>query len=178
MATSLTITAASAKVQWEFTNEHAWGNSTNASSYSYSKRLTNGTAINNADKIYISSSTLAGGASVNLDLAGTLADMFGNTITFARIKVIYVELTTDTTSTGLLVGGHATAAFGNWITSADTLDNDQPKVRVRNGGCFFLCAPDATAYAVTATTDDLLTLTNADGSNTATYKVVLVGASA
>ena len=178
MALSLSIPSILARVQWVFTNTGTSGDTSTASSFSYTKSLTSGTSASQADRFYAISSTLAGGATSNVDLAGSLVDVFGNTITFARIKVIYVELTADTTSTGLSVGGHATAALANWITSTDSLANDAPAVKIRNGGCFLLACTDATGYAVTATTADILKLTNLDGTNTATYKLALVGASA
>lgn len=178
MSTSLTIQAASAKIAWDFQDVRSWGNSDNNSSWAYSVSLANGTAVNQADLIYVATGTIAASGTLNLDLAGTLTDMFGNTITMARVKVIYVNLTTDTSATSLKVGGHATAGLANWITSAGTFGTDQPAVVVRNGGVLFLSAPDATAYAVTATTADILKLTNLDGANTATYKLAIVGASA
>jgi hypothetical protein len=178
MSTALTISAATAKLQWSFTKTQTWGDTTNSSNFSYTARLTDGTALNQANRLYVSAGTIAASTNLDLDLAASLVDVFGATITFARIKVIYIELQTTTTATHLFVGGHPTAGFTNWITSAGTFGTDQPKVTVRNGGCLFLCAPDATGYVVTATTADILRLTNADSTNTATYRVALVGASA
>jgi len=104
--------------------------------------------------------------------------MYGATITFARVKTIYFNLTTDTASAGVWVGGVASNGLINWISSAGTFGTDQPRVKVRNGGVFLLSTPDATAYPVTAGTADILRFTNADGSNVATYKLAIVGASA
>jgi len=178
MATSLTIQNLTARVNWDYQNALDWGNAVNSASFSWSSRLSNGTGASQADVIFVKQGTLAGAATLNVDLAGGSTDMYGNTITMARVKVIYVELTTDTTSTGLYVGGHTTAALVNWISSAGTIGTDQPKILVRNGGVFYLACTDATGYAVTATTADTLKLTNADGTNTATYKLAIVGASA
>lgn len=177
MATTLT-SGCSASIRWSYTSSLAWGGPSDSAGYSYSNSMANGTGAAQADLVYILDTTLAAGATLNVDLAGTVTNVFGTTLTFARVKVIYLELLDDTTASSVLLGGHATAALANWITSADTLDNDQPKVRVRNGGVFLLSAPDATAYVVTATTEDLLTLTNADGSNIATYRLVIIGSSA
>ena len=178
MATSLTCNGITVRMPWAFNNVLDWSDASNSSSYSWTKNLANGTGANQADKIYVVQTTLAASTAVNYDLAGSLVDMYGVTITFARIKVIYVELQTTTAASSILLGGHATVAMSNWITATPDLDTAQPKVRIRNGGVFFLAAPDATAYAVTATTEDMLTITNADGAVTATYRMVLVGASA
>lgn len=171
MATTLTLTA-KASVSWDFENVLSTiGNTSNVNGFSYSKSFTNGTAASMVDLLYVTNGTLAGSGTLNVDLAGSVADFFGTTITMARVKVMYLENTNDTTSTGISFGNHA-APLVNWISVGTTT------VSIRNGGCFFLCAPDATAYAVTATTADGLKLTNADGSNTATYKLVVAGCSA
>lgn len=177
MATTLTASV-SAKVGWNFENVLDWGNALNSATFSYTKSLASGTAASQVDVLYVAQGTIAASTNLDLDLAASLADMFGHTITFARVKTLYVELTTDTTSTGLWVGGASSNGFANWISSAGTFGTDQPRVKVRNGGAFFLSAPDATAYAVTAGTGDILRLTNADGSNVATYKLAVTGASA
>lgn len=173
-------TTVKASVAWSHQNALSGSlTAQNVGGWTYSQALTNGTgSAGTADLIYAVQTTLAGGASTNIDLAGSLADFFGSTITMARAKVLFVWVTTDTGATSVTVGGHATASLKNWITATPDLDTAQPGVVVRNGGCFLLCAQDATAYAVTATTDDLLKLLNNDGSTTATLKLAFVGGSA
>lgn len=176
MATTLAVNPIRVQVGWAFESTTSFGtNTTNNAGFSYSTSLANGTGAGAAQKLYAATVTQVGGNTTNYDLAAGLTDLFGTSITFARFKVLYVHLTTTTTATSIKVGGHATAAVGNWITSADTLDNDQPAVRVRNGGILFLACTDATGYVVTATTDDLLTIVNEDGSNTATINLLIVG---
>jgi hypothetical protein len=171
MATTLTGTA-KASFNWDYQNVDATvGNTANTSGYSYSRAFTNGTAINTIDLVYVTSGTLAASGTLNVDLAGSVTNFFGTTLTFARVKVMYLENTTDTSSSAIAFGNHA-APLVNWISAATST------VAVRNGGCLFLCAPDATAYAVTATTADGLKLTNSDGTNSATYKLCIAGASA
>ncbi len=178
MTTALTIPSMGAKVLWTFEDVRAWGNSSNSASFSYNKTLADGTGASQANRIYIYTSTLAPTTALVLDISGGLTDIFGNTITLARVKAMYIELTTDTAAASIAVGGQATLAFANWITSADTLANDQPAVTVRNGGCFFLSAPDATGYVVTASTADLLRIYNNDAAIAATLKIVIIGSSA
>lgn len=178
MATSLTISGITARLPWTFESVQTWANSSNSYAFGYTKSLTNGTGANQADLLYVVQSTLSASSSTNVDLAGSATDVFGSTITFARVKAIYFELTTATTATSVAIGGASSNGFANWISSAGTFGTDQPKVVVRNGGVFLLVAPDATAYAVTAGTGDILKLTNQDGSNVATYNLAIVGASA
>ncbi len=91
---------------------------------------------------------------------------------------MFINITTDTAGGPVKVGGNATNSFSTWLSSADTIDNDQPCVIVNNGGMLYLCAPDATAYVVTAASGDILKLTNTSGASTATYKIAIWGASA
>lgn len=133
--------------------------------------LTNGTGANQADQMFSDQRTLAASATEDLDLAGVLTDSFGAAITFARIKVIMIMAAAGNTN-NVLVGGAASAQFVNWV--ADATD----KVVVRPGGVLLLAATDATAYAVTATTGDLLRIGNSAAGTSVTYDIVLIGASA
>jgi hypothetical protein len=72
----------------------------------------------------------------------------------------------------VIVGGAAANQFLTWVGAATHT------VTVRPGGLFQLIAPDATAYAVTATTADLLRITNSGAGTSVTYDIVLLGASA
>ena len=49
---------------------------------------------------------------------------------------------------------------------------------VKPGGAFLWVAPDATGVAVTASTGDLLTITNSGAGSAVTYYIVVLGASA
>lgn len=130
--------------------------------------LTDGTTANKADLMFTDTRTTA---TESLDLAGSLADIYGNTITFARIKLIMIKAASANT-VDIHVGGAATNQFVNWV--ADASD----KVVVKPGGCFLLFAPDATAYAVTAGTGDDLKIAASDGTTSISYDIALIGASA
>lgn len=133
--------------------------------------LANGTGANQADRIFSDQRTLAASASEDLDLAGVLTDAFGAAITFARIKGLIISAASANTN-NLVVGGHATAAFASWVgAAAHTLT-------VRPGGLLALTAPDATAYAVTAGTADILKIANSGAGSSVTYDIVVIGASA
>lgn len=175
MSTSLTVSPISVSVGWNFQNVLTWANAVNSSNFSWSKTLANGTGAGNAQYVYVTQPSIAASSSLNIDLAGSVTDVYGNTITFAKIKVIYVELTTTTAASTIDVGGASSAGFANWISSAGTFATDQPKVRVRNGGIFFLGCTDGTGYAVTATTADILKITNNDGAVAASLNILIVG---
>ncbi len=176
MATSLTINSLKAEVGWQYSQPNVAGNpTTDQNKYTYFQTLAQGTGAGNSKIFYQHTYTLAASASQDVDLAGAVADVFGNTVTFAKVKIIYVELQTTTTATSIYVGGSSSNGFINWISSAGTFATDQPKITVRNGGVFLLACTDATGYAVTAGTADILKLTNADGANSATVRVAIVG---
>lgn len=133
--------------------------------------LSNGTGANQADKMFTDQRTLTASSTEDLDLAGTLTDSFGVAITFARIKLIMISAASANTN-NVLVGGAASNGFLNWVSDATD------KVVVRPGGLLLLAAPDATAYAVTATTGDLLRIGNSSSGTSVTYDIVLIGSSA
>jgi hypothetical protein len=139
----------------------------------YTSRLSwsSGTGANQADMLWHDQRTLGASATENLDLAASLTNAFGDTQTFARVKLLLVAAASGNTN-NVLVGGDATSTFLTWVVA----ENDA--VVVRPGGLFLLTAPDATAYAVTATTGDLLMITNSAGSTSVTYDIVIIGASA
>jgi hypothetical protein len=143
----------------------------NALSFTRQINLASGVGANQADKIFHDTRTLGASATENLDLAGTLVDAFGATLTFARIKGLIVYASPANTN-NVLVGGAASNGFINWV--GDTTD----VLVVRPGGLICSFAPDATAYAVTASTGDLLKITNSGGTTGVTYDVVIIGASA
>lgn len=129
--------------------------------------LASGTGADQADQLFTDTRTLTA-TSENLDLAGGLTDAFGATITFARIKGIAIR--NKSTTDVLLVGGAASNAFVNWVANSSDI------VRLRPGGVLVLWAPDATAYAVTAGTGDILKIDS--GAATISYDIAIIGASA
>jgi hypothetical protein len=133
--------------------------------------LGSGTGANQADKMYAATRTLALSTGEDLDLAGTLTDAFGAVITFARIKAMIFRAAVGNTN-NVIVGNAASNGFISWCGSATD------KVTVRPGGTFALIAPDATAYAVTPATADLLHVLNGGAGTPVTYDVVILGSSA
>jgi len=172
MATTLTVPQISAGIRWTFSQTQTWGDATSQSSaFNFNDTLADGTGADQANRLYVLQSTIAGGATLTLDLAASLTDVFGSSITFARVKTFYFELTSDTSSSSVTLGNSGTAPAPLWFGA------DDQTITIKNGGCFLIHAPGATAYPVTATTADKLLLTNDDGSNVATIKIVIIGVS-
>jgi hypothetical protein len=137
--------------------------------YSYNKALTTGTGANQADRLFTDQRTITASANDDLDLAGSLTDAFGATVTFARVKLLVVTAAVGNAN-NVVVGG-ASSTFNTWVTGTS------PAVLVRPGGMLALAATDATAYAVTATSADVLRISNSGAGTSVTYDIVIVGTS-
>lgn len=137
-------------------------------SYAQSYTLTNGTSANQANMMFTDTRTINASSSEDLDLAGGLTDPFGTSIVFTRIKGIIICANSGNTN-NVVVGGDATSTFLTWV-GAET-----DSVIVRPGGMICLMAPDATSYAVTATTGDLLKISNSGATTGVTYDIILLG---
>lgn len=137
----------------------------------YQMLYSTGTGAGSADRIFHDQRTIAASGTDDLDLAGVLTDVFGATVTFARIKALMVAAASGNTN-NVIVGNAATNGFITWVGAATHT------VTVRPGGFLCLAATDATSYAVTAGTGDLLRIANSGAGTSVVYDVVLIGASA
>lgn len=133
-------------------------------------RWATGTGADQSDMMWTDRRTLAASATEDIDLAGSVTGHFGNTLTFARVKLLYVHASSANTN-NVNVTRVATTGIPLFLADGDGLS-------VRPGGTFLVVAPDVTGYLVTATTDDTISFTNSAGSTSVTYDVVIIGASA
>lgn len=133
--------------------------------YLFTKSLADGTAIDTANQSYQRESTLSASATLTLDFAGgtTVYDAFGDAVAFARIKALYVENSSAVGGANITVGGN------NGSAGAVTL---------APGGVYFVMRPDATAWPIAGGTTDTVSITNASGSLTASYRLIIIGATA
>lgn len=140
---------------------------------SYTADLTNGTAAGQVDRIFHDTRTLAASANEDLDLAGVLVDALGNSLTFARVKGLIISAAVGNVN-NVVVGNATTNGFISWVGAATHT------ITVRPGATFSLFAgqTDATGYAVTAATADLLRVANSSSGSTVTYDIVILGCSA
>ncbi|MFF3622335.1 hypothetical protein [Streptomyces sp. NPDC002467] len=137
----------------------------------WATHLDSGTAVGQADRAFHDTRTLAASATEDIDLAGILVDVFGATQTYVRVKGLFVAAAAANTN-NVVIG----AGTNPWAT----LLNATGTVTLRPGAAcgFFAGAADATGYAVTAATGDILKVTNSAGSTSVTYDIVIVGCSA
>lgn len=132
-----------------------------------SASLTDGTTSGTADRIYFDKLVLAASAATSLDLAGSLTDYFGSTITFVNVRHMQFALSNASSVT---IGGAAATAFEGWISTGGT-------VTLETGGVLFI-GGSATTYPVGAGSTDKLKILNNDSGNSATIDLVIVGTSA
>jgi len=134
-------------------------------------RMTSGTGAGAADMMWTDTRQLSASATEDLDLAASLSPHIGTgTLTFARIKLLYITAASGNTNDVQLTRP-ASNGVPLFLAAGDG-------IAVKPGGSFLWCAPNAAGVAVTASTGDLLTLTNSAGSTSVDYSIVIIGASA
>lgn len=137
--------------------------------FSGANSMPTGTTSGKADLLFSDTRTLAASTAEALDLAGGLTDVFGNTLTFVKIKAIYISAATGNGG-NIAVGGSASNAFvGPFANTSDIMN-------IAAGAYIEIVNP--TGWAVTASTGDLLQIENDDSGAGATYTVQIIGTSA
>ena len=133
----------------------------------YNQAWANGTGADQINQVFADTRTLGATTSEELDMSGALTDALGNSITFTAIKSITVMA--DSANGGNIeVGGAAANGFNSWVGAVGDL------VIIPSGGAFSIVAPDATGFAVTLGTADLLKINNTDAAS-GSYTIVLQG---
>jgi hypothetical protein len=132
--------------------------------------LSNGTGANSADLCFHDTRTLTASGTEDLDLAGSLAGPFGASQVFVELRAIMIR---------------AAAANTNNVNLTRPASNGVPLflaasdgIAVPPGGVFMWACPADGKVTVTASTGDLLTITNSAGSTSVIYDVVIIGSSA
>lgn len=140
-------------------------------SKAYSVALTDGALAGQANRMWSDQRTLAASANEDLDLAGVLVDPLGSTVTLARVKALIVSAAALNTN-NVVLGGAATNPFAS-LFGAGT-----HTLIVRPGATLALIcgSADATGYAVTAGTGDLLRIANSGAGTPVTYDIIVIGA--
>lgn len=131
--------------------------------------LSSGTGASQGDLVFSDERALSASGSENLDLAGSLTDAFGATITFAKIKAIMVLADSGNTN-DVVIGNAASNGFTGPFGGATHT------VAVKPGGVALFAHP-GTGWTVTAGTGDILKVLNSAGTTGVTYKIVILGTS-
>ena len=131
--------------------------------------LATGTGASQADQMFTDTRTLGGSANEDLDLAASLVDALGQTLTFVKIKAILIIAAAANVGDIQVKPAAANGFLGPFANASDRLD-------VPAGGRILLTAP-VTGWTVTAGTGDLLNIANSAAGN-AIYDIILIGTSA
>lgn len=123
-------------------------------------------AVNKANIMFSDQRTLAASGTENLDLAASLSDAFGATITAAEIVAIYVSAAAANTNNVQVSVPASNGFVGPFLAASDGY--------VVKPGEYALFVSQ-TGWPVTASTGDLLTITNSAGGTGVTYDIVIVG---
>ena len=123
--------------------------------------FTDGAGAAQANQLYHANKTL-GGSADSLDLAGGVTDGYGGTITFARVKALYINNT-----------GNANITVGGGSNAMSTILGASSTIVIRPGSFMLIAAADATGHVVTGGTADILTVA---GTNGQTYEIAVLGA--
>lgn len=123
-------------------------------------------AVGRADLQYQKTRTLAASASENLDLAGALADSFGQSLIYAQVPLIYVYLHKGSDAE-LVIGAAASNAWDGplGLTGTYTVGSDEIWFEY-----------DAIGWDVQAGTADILKIAN-NGAEAASYDIFIAGRS-
>lgn len=155
---------------WQFQNSLDLSTVADNGSIQLDDDLENGSGLDQANLIWHDQRTLAAAAHDDLDLAGTLTDAFGQTVTFTKLKGLLLHNRATTAGEILHVGGGSNPIV-DWIGAGGDL------VKVGPAGILLLWNPSLAGYTVTASTADVLRITNA-GIGSIDYDILLLGVSA
>jgi len=136
--------------------------------------MSSGTGSGNADRVHQDSqSALVASGTKDYDLSASLTDRFGDVNTFVTVKgILLINKSAGSNSSVInLSGNFVTTAFGaSASVNIDAGTSGNPG--------FFLWTSPASGEAVTNTSADIVTITNNDASNTASYDIIIWGTSA
>lgn len=131
--------------------------------------LASGTAAGQADRVFADQRTLTASATENLDLAGALTDAYGTSITFATVKAVIIKAAAANTN-DVQVTRPATNGVPLFMAASDGI--------ALKPGYVFAWFGSGAGATVTASTGDLITVTNSAGGTSVIYDVLIVGTSA
>lgn len=166
-----------AKASWNFLNQDdVLSTPEDTDRYQYKRSFTQGTGDNQIDEMFKDQRDLTTGANDDLDLAGGITNQFGQTVTFTKIKSIFISnlgklvatVPTPTSGEDLDVGNGGGNSFNDLFNGVDA-----SVFTVLSGGILLATGP-IEGWDVTAGTADILRIAN-PGANTIRYNIILKG---
>ena len=133
----------------------------------YSQNFAHGTGANQANMLWHDQRLLNASDTESLDLAGALTSVFGATLTFTRLKALFIKAAAGNTNSG-----QVTRPASNGVPFLMAAGDG---VALTPGAWVQFVWPDANGIAVTAATGDLIAFTNSAGSTSITFDLVIIG---
>jgi hypothetical protein len=127
----------------------------------------NGVGANQANVLFADTRTLGASATEDLDLTGSLSDVFGASLVNARIKGIRISAAPGNTN-NVVVGAAGSNPWATLLNATGTLT-------LPPGAVITAWVPTAAGWAVTAATGDLLKFANSAGGTGVTYTIEVIG---
>lgn len=121
-----------------------------------------------ASKCFSDTRTLTASSSESLDLAGSLVDALGNTVSFSKIRAILV-MAASGNANQVIVGNGTNPFIGPFGAAGASV------IHVDPGGYFLAVKDDAAGWTVTASTGDVLKVANSGGGTSVTYTIFILG---
>ena len=148
--------------------------------------LTTGTSDGNIDLAYYTRASGIGESVTTVyDLAGSLADLSGTTITFVEVVLVVVVNLSGTAANYLEVGPDATNGFGVvasnvgfWADASDRNVLSASFGATATGGGAWLVLHDEGGVAVAAGSTDELAVITQGGTSSNTWDILILGRSA
>jgi len=141
--------------------------------------LTFGNGAGKADQIYYDRNDIAASGSDDLDMAGVLTNIFGETISFDLVRAVMVLNRSDE---AIVHGTHTVATDAEisiggsggfeWVGPFAAVGD---KMEIPAGGLFIMTNPTAAGWVVGPGATDLLGIDNLDGADVALYDIVIIG---
>lgn len=133
----------------------------------HSVSFADGVGANQANVFFADTRTLTASSTEDLDLTGSLSDVFGASLVNARIKAIRISAAAGNTN-NVIVGAASGTQWASLLNAAGTLT-------LPPGAYFEAAVPTAAGWAVTGGSADLLKVANSAGSTSVTYTIELIG---
>lgn len=140
--------------------------SKNSIDIDFLKTLANGTGLDSATKAYYGSRSISASGTDVLNLTATLLDAFGATLSFTKIRGVFIKPALANAGT-ISMGGGTNPVVGLLNATTD-------KINVAPGGFFMAVNPSAAGYTVTPSTADKITITN-NVASVVNYEILIVG---
>ena len=142
-------------------------------------KLSSGTDDGQIDLSYFETVTgIAASTTTVRDLAGSLSDVEGNTLTFAEVALIAIRNLRTTALATLEIGPDATNGFGVLSSGRGFWSDASDRNVVHpNSGWLVLYAPDGVPVGA-GSTDELAIITSAVSGSTNSWDLLILGRSA